>query len=211
MKHAGGRAVADWAALRQWTRAAAGLELDDPVLDQLQRYVALLRVWNRKLALVSNDDPAVILRRHLADSLFAAAHCPDAGAIVDLGSGAGFPGLVIAIARPATRVALIEARGKKVSFLEEACRTAGIRNAEPIHGRIEAVSREAGHRAAYACITSRALADIDVLRTLADPLAADACSLLAMRAAAATVPPGAARIDYTLPDGTPRTLVSLAL
>lgn len=203
--------MADWAALRQWARAAAGLELGNPAVDQLQRYVDLLHVWNRRLALVANGDPTVILHRHVADSLLAAAHCPEAGAVVDLGSGAGFPGLVIAIARPATRVVLIEARGKKVSFLEEACRTAGIRNAEPLHGRIEAVSREHRHHASYDCVTSRALADIDVLRTLAQPLAVHGCRLLAMRTTAAAVPAGAVRIDYTLPDGTPRTLVSIAL
>jgi 16S rRNA (guanine527-N7)-methyltransferase len=203
--------VAEWKALRQWARTATGLELGDPAVDQLRRYVELLRVWNRKLALVADDDPTVVLHRHVADSLFAAAHCRDARAVADLGSGAGFPGLVIAITWPATRVTLIEARGKKVSFLEEACRTAGIRNAEPIHGRIEAVSREARHRSAYDCVTSRALADLDVLRSLARPLARENCRLVAMRSASAAVPAGADRIDYTLPDGTPRTLVIVAL
>ena len=203
--------MADWQALREWSRIAAGLDLSDAAIDQLQRYVELLRVWNRKIALVSRDDPAVVLDKHVADSLFAAAYCRDAGAVVDLGSGAGFPGLVIAIAWPATRVALIEARGKKVSFLEEACRTAGITNAEPIHGRIEAVSSEPRHRAAYDRVTSRALADIELLRSLAQPFAGEACRLLAMRSTAAEVPEGAERTGYVLPDGTPRTLISLAI
>mgnify|MGYP000875920390 CR=1 FL=1 len=180
-------------------------------IDQLRRYVEVLQVWNRKLALVASDDPTVVLQKHVADSLFAAAHCSGSGAVVDLGSGAGFPGLVIAIVHPTARVTLVEARGKKVSFLEEACRAAGIRNAEPIHGRIETVATESRHRAAYEVVTSRALADLDVLQALAKPFAREKGRLLAMRAAMAPAPAEAARFDYTLPDGTPRTLLSIDL
>jgi 16S rRNA (guanine527-N7)-methyltransferase len=203
--------VLEWERLETWSSQAAGLALSDRVLDQLRRYVQLLRVWNRKVALVARDDLAVVLHKHVADSLFAAAHCPALGALADLGSGAGFPGLVIAIVRPALRVTLIEARGKKVSFLEEARRVAGIDNAEPIHGRIEEVSADPDRRQAYQCVTSRALADLEVLRRLAAPLAAPGAILLAMRSAAAPVPTDAGHVDYCLPDGTPRTLVTIRL
>jgi 16S rRNA (guanine527-N7)-methyltransferase len=203
--------VADWGALREWSRSTAALELSEAAVDQLRCYVDLLRVWNRKVALVARDDPTVVLHKHVADSLFAAAHCQAASAVIDLGSGAGFPGLVIAIIWPKTRVTLIEARGKKVSFLEEVCRVAALDNAEPIHGRIEAVSGEERHRLAYDVVTSRALADIDVLRSLGAPFARESCRLLAMRTATTTVPEGANRLDYVLPDGTPRSLVTVGL
>jgi 16S rRNA (guanine527-N7)-methyltransferase len=203
--------VLEWERLREWSRRVAGLALSDGATDQLQRYVDVLRVWNRKVALVSQDDLAVVLDKHVADALFAAAHCRDARAVADLGSGAGFPGLVIAIVWPTLRVTLIEARGKKVSFLEEACRVATVGNANPVQGRIEAVSADPHHRGAYDRVTSRALADLDALRTLAQPLAAPGGILLAMRSAAAPVPSDARRIDYALPDGTPRVLVTIAL
>jgi 16S rRNA (guanine527-N7)-methyltransferase len=108
-------------------------------------------------------------------------------------------------------VTLIEARGKKVSFLEEACRVAGIRNAEPMHARIEDAARTPPHPHRYDFVTSRALADLDALRTLAKPLAAPGARLVAMRSAAGDVPAGAERIDYLLPDGTPRALVTSRL
>ncbi|HSP99411.1 MAG TPA: 16S rRNA (guanine(527)-N(7))-methyltransferase RsmG [Candidatus Dormibacteraeota bacterium] len=203
--------MADWGALRDWSRATAALELTGAAVDQLRCYVDLLRVWNRKVALVARDDPTVVLHKHVADSLFAAAHCRGASAVVDLGSGAGFPGLVIAVVWPRARVTLIEARGKKVSFLEEVCRVAGLDNAQPIHGRIEAVSGEERHRAAYDCVTSRALADIGVLQLLSAPFARANCRLLAMRAAPTEIPAGADRFDYVLPDGTPRSLVTVPL
>ena len=201
----------EWERLRGWSRQSAGLSLTDEAMDQLRRYVEVLLVWNRKVALVAQDDLRSVLDKHVADSLFVAAHCGGVRAAADLGSGAGFPGLVIAIVHPEVRVALIEARGKKVSFLEEARRAARIRHAEPVHGRIEAVASSPQHRAAYDRITSRALADLDVLRVLAQPLAAPEAVLLAMRAASAPVPAGAQRIDYSLPDGTPRALVQMAL
>lgn len=200
-----------WERLLGWSRDVAGLPLSDRAVGQLRRYVDVLRLWNRKLALVAQDDIDTLLDRHVADSLFAAAHCADASAVADLGSGAGFPGLVIAVAHPDSRVTLIEARGKKVSFLEEACRIAGIRNAEPVHGRIETVSATPRHHAAYRRITSRALADLDALRRLAVPLAAPEATLIAMRSAAAAVPADARCIEYVLPDGTPRALLQIRL
>lgn len=199
--------MADWKALREWSQRVAGLPIGDALIDQLRVYVDLLRLWNRKVSLVASSDPEVVLAKHVADSLFAAAHCRQADAIVDLGSGAGFPGLVIAMAAPAVRVTLIEARGKKVSFLEEVCRVAKLPNATPIHGRIEVVAAEPQHHAAYPIATSRALADLQLLRALAAPLLRSEGRLVAMRSASASVPQGADPIRYTLPDGTPRALL----
>lgn len=200
-----------WDRLCRWSYAAAGLNLDAGAVERLQRFLATLRVWNQKMALVSQDDLDVLVDRHVADSLFAAAHCSNARRIADLGSGAGFPGLVIAIVRPETHVALIEARGKKVSFLEEACRSAGIANADPVHGRIEVVAAQQPYRASHDRVTSRALTDLDQLHRLAMPLATSDATLLAMRSASTPVPPGAQRVDYTLPDGTPRALLRIPL
>jgi 16S rRNA (guanine527-N7)-methyltransferase len=203
--------VSDWASLQEWSRVAAGLELSDIVVGQLRQYVEALRIWNRKMALVARADLSIILDKHVADSLFAAAHCPANAAVADLGSGAGFPGMVIAIVRPAAHVALIEARGKKVSFLEEACRVAGIRNAAPVHARIEEAALTEAHQHRYDWVTSRALTDLDELRGLATPLAVPGARLVAMRSAAADIPAGAERLEYLLPDGTPRALVTSRL
>lgn len=199
--------MADWQALRDWTRRFAGFEISGAQLDALRAYVDLLRLWNQKVSLVGSADVDVLLNKHLADSLFAAAHCRDAAAIVDLGSGAGFPGLVIALVCREARVTLIEARGKKVSFLEEVCRVAGLDNARPLHGRIEVASVQPTYRGAFDLATSRALADLVLLRQLSRPFLRPHGRLLAMRSATAAASAGARRVDYTLPDGTPRALL----
>lgn len=201
----------DWDSLRDWATRVAGLDLTAAALHQLRRYADQLLQWNRKVALVSRGDIESVLVKHVADSLVAAAHCGAARTIADLGSGAGFPGLVIAIVHPGATVCVIESRGKKVSFLEEAVRCAAIANAEVVQARIEALAVDARHRGRYDLVTSRALADIDQLVALARPLAADGARLLAMRAAGAPVPDGAETIEYELPDHTPRRLALLHL
>lgn len=196
----------DWTALLAWARAVAGLDLSDRQVRQLRAHVDLLIFWKRKVALVSQGDVASILTKHVADSLFAAAHCGRATSIADLGSGAGFPGIPIAIANPATRVCLIESRGKKVSFMEEACREAGVRNCEVFHGRIESAIEHYPQN--FDVAVFRALAPTSQLLSQAAGIVMHGGRVLAMLARGrAPSRPDSQRIDYSLPDGTPRELV----
>jgi len=201
---------AEWRALREWATRAADLPLADEQLDQLRAYLKTLLLWNRKLALVSQSAPAQIINKHIADSLFAASRCVDGEAVADLGSGAGFPGLPIAIARPASRVTLIESRGRKASFLEEARRATAARNVVVCHARIEALAIDAEHRARYPVVTARALTDMDAFLTLARPLICLGGRAVAMRSVGEPDPERAIDMDaihYQLPDGTPRRLL----
>ncbi len=93
------------------------------LLDQLSRYLDLLLKWNARTNLTAIRDPEEIVRRHFGESLFTAAHLPACGSLLDLGSGAGFPGLPIQLALPHLRVTLAESQHKKASFLREAVRT----------------------------------------------------------------------------------------
>lgn len=204
---------AAWDAVRAWSAETAGLELTADLLERLRAYVETLLFWNRTIALVSQNDPGAILAKHVADSLVAAAHCGDHDRAVDLGSGAGFPGLVIAIVRPHASVALVESRGKKVSFLEEAIRAAGASNARVHHARIEALARHPDHRGRYAIATARALTDLSGFLALATPFLAPGGRALAMRADSESTPsdhPPTGERRYTLPDGTPRRLLTFA-
>jgi len=199
----------EWRALGEWVASTAGLALTSVQLEQLRTYLATLLVWNRKLALVSQHDPVQIIAKHVADSLFAASRCSDGEAIVDLGSGAGFPGLPIAIARPASRVCLIESRGKKVSFLGEARRAAQIRNAIICDGRIETVAAMPAHRGRYAVATARALTSMSAFLELAGPFLAPGGRALGMRSTEEPLSNShsAEEIPYQLPDGTRRRLL----
>jgi 16S rRNA (guanine527-N7)-methyltransferase len=200
----------DWEALRQWSAQVAGLRLDTGQLDGLRAYVEVLLFWNRKLALVSQAAPGDIIAKHVADSLFVAAQCGAAERVVDLGSGAGFPGLPIALARPRAAVCLIESRGKKASFLEEAARASGARNLTVCNARIEAVAVRPEHRGQYTVATARALTSAGEFLRLAEPFLTATGRALAMRSTAesrAGQPVPAAELRYVLPDGTPRRLL----
>jgi 16S rRNA (guanine527-N7)-methyltransferase len=200
----------DWDALRRWISAEAGLELAGQQVERLAAFVDLLLFWNRRLALVSQRDSAAVLDKHVADSLFTAAHCAGAARLVDLGSGAGFPGIPVAIALPSTAVCLIESRGKKARFLEEAKRTLRASNVEVLNDRIERVASQPEHAARYDAATVRALTDLGSCRDLAQPFLTPTGHLVAMRSASEALPSefaSARVIAYTLPDGTPRRLV----
>lgn len=109
---------------------------------QLDAYLALLLRWNARLNLTAVREPEAIVRRHFAESLFAAEYIPRAAAtLLDFGSGAGFPGIPVAIARPEIAVTLAESQGKKAAFLREAVRTLGLR-AEVWAARVEAMAPE---------------------------------------------------------------------
>jgi 16S rRNA (guanine527-N7)-methyltransferase len=110
--------------------------------DQFLAYLELLLRWNARLNLTAIRDPQQIIQRHLAECAFAALHLPDdIESLMDYGSGAGLPGIAIAICRPEIRVTLAEAQGKKASFLREASRVLGI-PIEVYDGRVERLPKE---------------------------------------------------------------------
>ena len=95
----------------------------DELLGQLSDYLDLLVKWNQRTNLSAIRDPQEMVSRHFGESLFAARHLPAGRTLLDLGSGAGFPGLPIALARPELSVTLAESQNKKASFLREVVRT----------------------------------------------------------------------------------------
>ena len=199
-----------WRVLQDWVALRTDLAISPGQWAQLRIYLDTLLAWNRKLALVSQRDPTQIIDKHVADSLFVAAHCVDGEAVIDLGSGAGFPALPIAISRPASRVCLIESRGKKASFLEEVRRAASIRNAVICHARIDAVASDVKHRSQYVVATARALTSTARFLSLARPFLAPGSRAIAMRSAEETKDPEKMILEpirYELPDGTPRRLL----
>jgi 16S rRNA (guanine527-N7)-methyltransferase len=98
-----------------------------PLYGQLSLYLDLLLKWNARTNLTAIRDPEEIVRRHFGESLFAASHLdPATTTLLDLGSGAGFPGLPIALLRPEITVTLAESQNKKATFLREVVRTLGL-------------------------------------------------------------------------------------
>jgi 16S rRNA (guanine527-N7)-methyltransferase len=109
------------------------------IVSRLSLYLELLLKWNARTNLTAIRDPEEIVRRHFGESLFAGQHlAPETNTLLDFGSGAGFPGLPIAILRPDIVVTLAESQNKKASFLREVVRTLGLQ-VEVWAGRAEAL------------------------------------------------------------------------
>jgi 16S rRNA (guanine527-N7)-methyltransferase len=108
-------------------------------LGKFQLFLDLLLKWNAKISLTAVRTPEEIVRRHFGESLFTGEHLrSEAGSeVADLGTGAGFPGIPIALLRPDWKLLLIESQQKKVAFLREVIRTLGITNASVHAGRAE--------------------------------------------------------------------------
>ena len=156
---------------------AAGrlLALDAETFRRLGRHLELLRQWQRRINLVGASTLADPWRRHVVDSAQLLPLLPTGSArLIDLGSGAGFPGLVLAIAGTAD-VTLVDGDARKCAFLAEAARITDAR-VEIIHGRIESLA--AGP---FDIVTARALAPLDRLIALARPLLAPGGVLLLLK------------------------------
>lgn len=121
--------------------------------EQFVAYLDVLLRWNSKLNLTAIREPEQVIRRHFAECAFAAQHLPvDVETLLDYGSGAGLPGIAIAICRPEIQVTLAESHGKKAAFLREAARTLGI-SVEVYDRRVETM--DAGRQ--FDLVTMRAV------------------------------------------------------
>lgn len=118
-----------------------GIELETEAMGRLAHYLDLLTQWNGKLRLVGSVEAEVLVRRHVAESLWLSQLLPLHGqTLIDVGSGAGFPGMALQLAWPQLQVTLIDANAKKVSFLKTVARTFGL--GRVLQARLEEVKLE---------------------------------------------------------------------
>lgn len=156
--------------------ARLGVPLDARQVAQFARLRDLLLDWNTRVNLTAITDPAEVVTRHFLDSLTCVLGLPPEDLIgpqrlLDVGAGAGFPGLPLAIALPAWHVTLLEATGKKVRFIEAAIADLGLPNATAIAGRAEEVAHQPAYRGAYDVVTARAVAALPALLEYCCPFA----------------------------------------
>jgi 16S rRNA (guanine527-N7)-methyltransferase len=157
------------------------LGFDAAFAEPLLAYLALLARWNQTYNLTAVRDPQEMVGKHLLDSLamhpFVDALAARGGALADLGTGPGLPGIPLAIVKPGLKVTLVESNGKKARFLREAVRQLGLADVRVAESRIEAVA-EPG---AYDAITARALATLPLILELGGHLLKPDGVLLAMK------------------------------
>lgn len=153
------------------------LGLDPALALPLRRYLDLLARWNRTYNLTAIRDPGEMVTLHVLDSLSMHAYLDGIASLADLGTGAGLPGIPLAIARPGLAVTLVESNGKKARFLREAVRSLGLANAGVAESRAEAVDMPA----AFDAITARAMATLGDIIAVGGHLLAPRGRLLAMK------------------------------
>ena len=153
--------IEDEASARAWV---AGLpQVDGLTMERLEHLSALLANENARQNLVSSSSLASVWQRHIADSAQLIEHVPrgTSGEWLDLGTGAGFPGLVIAVLRPHIPIAMVESRARRTDWLRRACEQLDLKNAEVVESRLERLADRSVH-----VISARAFAPLDKLLDL---------------------------------------------
>ena len=156
--------------------AALGLNPSPDQRDQLIQFIDLLARWNRAYNLTAVREPLEMVSRHLLDSLAIRPYLLGSP-VLDLGTGAGLPGLPLAILDPGSRFVLLDSNGKKIRFVRQATMDLGLANVEVIQARME--SYRPGEK--FATIITRAVADQETLRLVVKALLASPGRLLLMK------------------------------
>lgn len=143
--------------------------ITDEMCTKLRKYTEILLDWNTRMNLTAITDPEEIYEKHYLDSLSLLCLEGIHGRIADVGSGAGFPGLVLAIALPDAELSLIDPLAKRCTFLRAASEALGLHNVQVFNARAEDHAKE--YRETYDVVTARAVAALPELSELCVPLA----------------------------------------
>ena len=161
-------------------KGLAELGLGDDAAPSLLRFGELLLEKNKVMNLTAITDPEDVASLHFLDSaaLLTLADLKDK-TVVDVGTGAGFPGMPLKILEPSIRMTLLDSLGKRITFLQEVCNELGLQNVQCVHARAEEFAAE--HRGQFDFATSRAVANLSVLCELCLPLVKTGGYFLAMK------------------------------
>ncbi|MCG5530278.1 16S rRNA (guanine(527)-N(7))-methyltransferase RsmG [Halorhodospira halochloris] len=157
-----------------------GLDIEEAHIESLVQYIQLLEKWNKAFNLTAADQVHELVDRHVVDSLTLGCFLPNEGVVADVGSGAGLPGIPLAITHPMLTVELIDSNGKKTRFMQHATLELGLKNTFIMRQRMEDLQESS-----YDVITARAVASLKVLIQRADRLLKPGGELLAQKGAKA--------------------------
>ncbi|MBB6716744.1 16S rRNA (guanine(527)-N(7))-methyltransferase RsmG [Clostridium gasigenes] len=149
----------------------AGLELSEYQYNQFIKYMRLLQEWNEKVNLTTIIEDEDVIKKHFIDCIKAFKSKPirEAKTVIDVGTGAGFPGIPIAIMNPKIKVTLLDSLNKRVNFLNTVVNELGLTNVTTIHARAEDGARKVELREKFDVATSRAVANMAVLTEFCMP------------------------------------------
>ncbi len=139
------------------------IDLENEKMYKFYLYMNLLLEWNKIMNLTGITEPKEIIIKHFVDSLTILKKINENESIIDVGTGAGFPGIPIKIAYPNTRITLLDSLNKRISFLNEVVDKLELKNIKTIHGRAEDFGKDVKYREQYDIATARAVAPLNTL------------------------------------------------
>ena len=153
--------------MKQLTDAleSMGLKHDEDMLRKFRRYMELILEWNEKVNLTSITEPEDFIKKHFIDSaaIGGFSQMKDAQTVIDVGTGAGFPGVPLAILFPEKKFLLMDSLNKRIRIIEVIAQEIGLRNAAFRHGRAEELAQNREYREQFDLCVSRAVANLAVL------------------------------------------------
>jgi 16S rRNA (guanine527-N7)-methyltransferase len=158
-----------------------GIEIDEGLTAAFSIHASEMLTWNRKINLTAITSPRDIAILHFLDALAPAGCIPDGARLLDIGSGAGFPGIPLKIIKPSLSGLLIDGVRKRVNFLKHVLRVLGLENIEARHIRAENLLKDKGQANCFDVIISRALSDLTPFVKSALPLLAKQGTIIAMK------------------------------
>jgi len=158
-----------------------GIYLEERDIEAFDLYLKELLKWNRKISLTAIRTEKGIVLKHFLDSLSVYPYVPHTSTLLDIGSGAGFPGIPLKIVQPSLEVTLIDSVRKKVDFQRHIIRKLGLRGMEAIHGRVQEKAILKGLEGRFEIVMSRAFSDLRTLLVLSVPFLKKRGIVLAMK------------------------------
>lgn len=158
-----------------------GVSLNQEMIQMFLVYLKELKEWNQKVNLTSLKKDASIINKHFIDSISLVPYLPSGSSLLDLGSGAGFPGIPVKIAKPSIKVTLLEATRKKVNFQRHLIRVLRLTHIYPLRGRAEHLQFEEGSPSGFDVVASRASFRLGQFLALGIPYLKKGGCLIAMK------------------------------
>ena len=146
------------------------IELTKKQIEKFYNYMNLLLEWNEKINLTAIIEPKEVILKHFVDSLTIAKYIKENEKLIDVGTGAGFPGIPLSIVKENTDIVLLDSLNKRINFLEEIKQNLKLKNITTIHGRAEEFGKNKKEREIYDIATSRAVAPLNILLEYLLPL-----------------------------------------
>ena len=140
-----------------------GVRFSVEQIEQFYKYMNLLIEWNEKMNLTAITEPKEIILKHFIDSLTILKYIDDNSKLVDVGTGAGFPGVPLSIMNPTLKITLVDSLNKRLIFLQEVVKELNLKNIEIVHARAEEFGQNKNYREKFDIAVSRAVANLSVL------------------------------------------------